>query len=79
MTNLAHVPVSGLYPVEDWKPGEIIADVHEICVPPTWNPGAFNLYLGFWYPDDGLTEILGSIEDDGNQRARLFQIPVVRR
>jgi lipoteichoic acid synthase len=79
MINLDHVPVSGLYPLEDWKPGEIIADVQEVRIPPAWEAGTFTLYLGLWHADEGRAQIAGEVEQDAHRRARLFQIPVIRR
>jgi hypothetical protein len=73
--NLDHVPVSGLYPIEDWQPGQIVADEHEIKVSKKWKPGHFDVYLGFWHKSDGRLPVSGDVEVD-EDRAKVVSVTV---
>ncbi|HEY0710109.1 MAG TPA: hypothetical protein VGG33_25080, partial [Polyangia bacterium] len=48
--NLDHVPVSGAYPVDRWRPGQTIRDRFTIEFGPNEAPGIHTLALGFWHP-----------------------------
>ncbi|MFP4596731.1 MAG: LTA synthase family protein [Persicimonas sp.] len=71
-----HVPVSGLYPVHEWQPGQIIADTHDITVPGGQAPGDFEVYVGIWHPKKGRKAVSGRIETDGKDRARVTTLRV---
>jgi arylsulfatase A-like enzyme len=48
--NLDHVPVSGAYPVDRWRPGQTIRDRFTIEFGANEAPGLHTLALGFWHP-----------------------------
>ncbi|AWV88471.1 phosphoglycerol transferase MdoB-like AlkP superfamily enzyme [Bradymonas sediminis] len=77
MKNLDHAPAQGLFPLEDWKPGTIIADKQVIRVPRKWKTGDLKILLGFWNAKTGeRMEITGTIPTDGNNRAMPVTMPV---
>lgn len=76
MLNLDHVPVQGLHPLDEWEPGTIVADEHSFRIPRDWSPGVFSLYLGIYHRDEGRLPIRGEVETDGEDRARIFEIPI---
>lgn len=43
-----HYGVGGLYPVGNWKKGEIVRDVVQIQVPSDWNEGDAQILIGFF-------------------------------
>lgn len=44
------VPVSGLYPTNAWRPGEVISDFYTVPVAPTLAPGDYRLDVGLFPP-----------------------------
>ncbi len=74
-----HTPVSGLYPVHKWQPGQIIADTHDIKVPGGQAPGEFEVYVGIWHPKKGRKAVSGRIKTDGKDRARVTTIRIPKR
>jgi 4-amino-4-deoxy-L-arabinose transferase-like glycosyltransferase len=44
------VPVGGMLPVAEWKPGQVLRDVHRVPVPPGTPPGQYTLDVSFWSP-----------------------------
>jgi hypothetical protein len=46
--NADHVPINGKYPINIWKPGEIIRDIHRVSVPQNWPADALEIYVGLW-------------------------------
>jgi hypothetical protein len=44
-------PASGALPTDIWVSGEVIADRHEIALPPDLAPGSYNLQVGLYRPD----------------------------
>ncbi|HCP46293.1 MAG TPA: hypothetical protein DIU15_09640, partial [Deltaproteobacteria bacterium] len=40
-----HVPVRGLYPMREWKPGDYIEDIHEIKIRRWWKGSKLDLCL----------------------------------
>ena len=49
-------PVSGLYPTNAWRAGEIVPDFHELTIPPYLWGGAYRLQVGLFPPfgEEGL-------------------------
>lgn len=68
LKNLDHPPVEGLYPLEDWQPGDFIRDQVRFQIPRNARD-EYTLWLGFYHPDDGRAEVHG-IESDSNRRAK---------
>ncbi len=50
--NLDHVPVNHLYPVDEWREGEFVRDVHGLYLPRHWNADHVALRLGFYRGDE---------------------------
>jgi hypothetical protein len=46
--NADHVPINGKYPVNYWKPGEIIRDIHRVSVPANWPSKEVDILVGLW-------------------------------
>ncbi len=69
MKNLDHIPVDGLYPLEDWKPGQIIADEQSFAIPKSARD-EFVVWLGFYHKEEGRAVLTGSVATDGENRAR---------
>ena len=46
--NADHKPVQGLYPVSEWKPGQIIRDEHTTTVPADYSSDKITVYVGLW-------------------------------
>lgn len=76
MLNLDHIPVQGLYPLDEWQVGEIIADRHTIRVPRDRSPGRLRVYLGVYHKEEGRLPIWGDVEVDSNRRAKIFEVPL---
>ncbi|NLE44847.1 MAG: DUF2723 domain-containing protein [Chloroflexi bacterium] len=50
-------PVTGMYPTNAWRVGEIVSDFHELALPATVCPGTYQLQVGLFpqYSEDGLS------------------------
>lgn len=46
--NADHTPVSGAYPIRDWKPGEYVEDRHVIHIARNSPPGRYTVMVGLW-------------------------------
>jgi hypothetical protein len=57
------LPRAGAYPIPWWQPGEVIADPHTLSLPADLSPGAYQLAIGFYRPDDGLRLLLAGGQD----------------
>lgn len=47
------VPALGFYPIPTWQPGEIVADMHCLQIPPSLPAGTYRLHTGLYDPDSG--------------------------
>ena len=56
---LDHVPVNGLYPMADWKPGEYVSDWQRLRVPSRWKERELVLCVGVSKPGGGLVPVQG--------------------
>lgn len=77
MQNLDHVPVDGLYPLEDWREGQFIADVQRFRIPRNARD-AYTLWMGFYHKDEGRAAVTGSTTVK-HKRAEALVIPLVRK
>jgi hypothetical protein len=82
---LDHVPVGELYPVSQWKPGEVIRDVQKVTVDPDTKSGPALLWAGLFseeiYRERGGGDRMkivnkDKVSTDGDDRARLAQFRV---
>jgi hypothetical protein len=46
-------PAQGFYPTSAWTPGEVVADMHCLQIPPQLAPGQYGLNVGLYDPDSG--------------------------
>jgi hypothetical protein len=72
--NFDHTPVHGLYPVSQWKPGEIVKDRHAIVLPKNTRYPTVDIYVGIWRGGRRLKVRSG--KNDGQNRVLAARIPV---
>jgi 4-amino-4-deoxy-L-arabinose transferase-like glycosyltransferase len=72
----SHQGVNGVYPTSMWQVGEIIGEEYQVEVPADYPPIRYALWVGV---QDGETrlEVVGDIETDEEDRARLGEIEVL--
>lgn len=79
---LDHVPVQELYPVSQWKPGEIIRDIQRVTLDPEAKTGQAVLWGGLFseeiYQSRGGGDRMpvsnkGEVQNDGQDRVRVVQ------
>ncbi|WP_230469906.1 LTA synthase family protein [Lujinxingia vulgaris] len=75
---LDHVTASGLYPLQVWKPGDLVVDQHSFVVPGHWKDGEFNLRIGIYHRKKGRVEVSGDVPITDDKRATLITLPVER-
>jgi hypothetical protein len=66
------LPRAGAYPVPWWQPGAVIADVHQLVLPPDLPAGVYQLVVGLYRPENGLRLPLTDTADN----FRLEQIEI---
>lgn len=49
--NADHKPVFDLYPVAQWKPGQVIRDQHDATIPADYRGDSIKVLVGFWKGD----------------------------
>jgi hypothetical protein len=69
-------PGSGLSPTSRWRPGEAVADRHEIAVKPDTPAGTYDLYTGL-YELQTLQRLPVQGDADPQRRVRLARIEVL--
>lgn len=69
-----HGAVSGKYPVDQWKAGEIIRDQRIITVPANWSQSSLLVYVGAWKGQTRLSVKSGPT--DGSNRVLAATIAV---
>jgi 4-amino-4-deoxy-L-arabinose transferase-like glycosyltransferase len=70
--NWDHLMADGLYPTNDWKPGEYIQDVVVRTLPRNY-PAHYNrlhIYMGLWRGSSRLPVTSANVYHDGQNRAR---------
>lgn len=73
MKNLDHTPVDGLYPLEDWSPGDFVSDNLRFRIPRKAR-NQYTLWVGFYHPDDGRAEVQSDMKSDGKNRVEAIVI-----
>jgi hypothetical protein len=66
-----HDTLGGRYPMAQWLPGDFIADMHPIVVPPNFTPGRYQVYFGLYRGDDRLSVKSGRHSDNRLQGGEL--------
>ncbi len=64
-----HFPLSGLFPTNDWMPGDIIRDKVVLHLPIEFTAKTYAIYLGFYIGSKRMTVLPGS-PSDGDNRLR---------
>lgn len=62
------MPVQGTRPTVSWRPNEVIIDQFELYLNPDIAPGTYQLYVGFYSPENGerpLPQLNGETRNDG--------------
>ncbi|HEY4184944.1 MAG TPA: carbohydrate-binding family 9-like protein [Polyangia bacterium] len=72
--NADHGPIAGKYPVDQWKPGEIIRDQYTVTLPANWPADSVLVYVGSWRGQTRLAVKSGPT--DGGDRVLAGTIPV---
>ena len=68
------VPGNGLFPVEDWRPGELVRDQFALLLPPTLPAGEYEIRVGIY---DSTTSMRHSlIEPEGGTYVVVRQMSV---
>ncbi|MBM4386249.1 MAG: carbohydrate-binding family 9-like protein, partial [Deltaproteobacteria bacterium] len=85
MENLDHQPVQSLYPINQWKKGEIIKDVQEVKINEEIEQGTATLWIGVFNEDILREQGTGDrmklvnkaqVQNDGNNRIKAAQFTV---
>ncbi|MCA9957609.1 MAG: DUF2079 domain-containing protein [Anaerolineales bacterium] len=70
-------PAQTFYPTNEWQPGEIIADMHCLQIPPQLAAGRYALNLGMYEPNSGeRLSILTATDQPAPGAMRLAEIEV---
>ncbi len=72
--NADHIPVGGKYPLQYWKPGEIIRDAHRVSVPASWPGNSVEIYVGLWKGSMRMKVTSGN--HDAENRAFAVKLPL---
>lgn len=62
--NAAHQPLDGKYPLELWRPGDVLVDTTEVKLDPNFSPGAYRLYFGLFSGERRLPVTAGAESED---------------
>ncbi|MEW5988834.1 MAG: hypothetical protein AB1791_19600, partial [Chloroflexota bacterium] len=46
------IPVDWWRPTDGWRPGEVLTDEYHLLLPADLAPGSYDLFVGFFHPDD---------------------------
>jgi hypothetical protein len=71
-----HLPGDWMYPADRWQAGEVLEDRVLFQIPPSMEPGTYEVYMGAYYRESG--ERLKIVEgpDAGNNRLKLGTVRV---
>lgn len=72
--NADHVPIAGKYPLQLWKKGEIIRDIHRVSVPASWPADSIDFLVGVWKGPQRLKVTNGP--KDGENRIKVVTLKV---
>ncbi len=67
-------PLRRVYPVSDWKTGDLLKDTQEVTLPKNWGSDKVTFYLGF-YSGPHRLHVQGP--SDGDNRAEALRLPVL--
>lgn len=62
--NADHELLDGKYPLELWRPGDVIADATDVLLEPNFSQGDYRLYFGLYAGSRRLTVSRGPAQDD---------------
>lgn len=69
-----HDPVDGLYPVSNWRNGDIVLDRQTIRILPMSSPGTYDIFTGFYSGDSRLKVTKGQPKDENRVRVGVLTI-----
>ena len=69
-----HDPVEGMFPTDNWKPGDLIRDDHRVVVKRTQGRGRHTFYVGLFRGSKRMTVTVG--DKDRENRARIGKVRV---
>ena len=69
-----HDPVEGMFPTDNWKPGDLIRDDHRVVVKRTQGRGAHTFYVGLFRGSKRMPITVG--DKDREDRARIGKVRV---
>jgi uncharacterized membrane protein len=73
-------PTFGYHPTSGWKPGEILADLHCLVMPPTLASGDYTLRTGLYDPENGMRlSLIDSPSPDDALNLTTISINVLNR
>ena len=75
--NVDHGPVSGKYPVSQWKAGDVIRDEHAMRLPVTWPHDKVVVHVGLWRGQERMPVLSGP--KDAGGRLIAATIPVTAK
>lgn len=70
------LPGDGLLPVNQWREGQVVRDVHTVRIPPGAPPGDYTLEVGLFSPELG--QALEINDDQGGARGNRIPLAQVR-
>jgi hypothetical protein len=68
------IPGNGLFPVQDWQPGEVVRDQFALLLPPTLPAGEYEVRVGIYDAETGMRRSL--TEPEGETYAVIQQLVV---
>jgi 4-amino-4-deoxy-L-arabinose transferase-like glycosyltransferase len=73
-----HPPLEGVFPIERWRPGDLLRDQHRVPVSLVTTPaGLYTIFVGFWPGGDTVRRLpVTGGEHDGNDRVALGNIRI---
>ncbi len=71
--NADHKPVLGLYPVAQWKPGEVIRDAHDATIPADYRSDSIRVLVGLWKGDERM-KIKGPQDEENRVLAATLKV-----
>lgn len=83
---LDHTPMGELYPISQWKPGDVVRDIQKITVENEAKPGVGTLWVGVFNEEILRTQGSGDrmkltnkdkVANDGDNRVRAAQVTVI--
>jgi hypothetical protein len=69
-----HDPIDGHYPAHLWDVGDVIIDRQKLEVPPSYAPGSYTIFMGFYSGESRMTVKDGPVDDANRVIAGVLRI-----